>query len=118
MTTKLSTESLDTYGNTGGIGVQIQVPVITEYTVFAIPFDCTILKADWVTSTGTATFSVKIGSTGVTGLTSLSATTSPGTADATAANLVSAGNNIVFDVTAISSPENLSIMLTVEKTRD
>lgn len=115
---KLSTEAMDDYGNTGGIGAQIQVPIVTPYTILAIPFNFEIVKATYATSTGTATFTVKINSTTVTSLSGLSASSSGASTNATGANTGSAGDNIVFDVTAVSSPENLSIMLEVVKTKD
>lgn len=119
MTTKLSTESLDDYGNTDGVVWLIQVPVVTQYTVFSMPFKGTIVEANYATSTGTATFSVKVNSTTVTGLSALGASSTPASATATANNTFNAGNNLVVDVTAIgSSPENLSVSLKILKTRD
>ncbi|RMH17247.1 MAG: hypothetical protein D6698_08550 [Gammaproteobacteria bacterium] len=124
MTTKLSTEAVDDYGNTQGIGIQIQVPTATTYTIVKVPFKCRIETASYVTSQGTATLDVKIDSgTPVTvgGLGSLSCSTTQVTSTATNNNTVNVGDNILFTISSPSaSPqcENLSVMLKVVKLRD
>lgn len=67
------------------------------------------------TSTGTLTLAVQINGTNVTGLSSLSVTTTPQDATATAANSVAVGDRVTFVVSGGSSPADLEFTLSATR---
>lgn len=88
-----------------------QTYVLDQSAAYAYTVNTVIVA----TSAGTATLDMKIGSTGITGCTSISVTSTPTTATCTAANVLAAGNQLNFVISSISSAVNLAA--TVKTTR-
>jgi hypothetical protein len=87
----------------------------TYCVVRNVPFAGRIEFANWKLNSGTATFSVKINSTVVTGLSALSATTTEATATATALNVFEVGDDLVFTLSAASSPVDFDLTLNIRR---
>ena len=68
------------------------------------------------TTSGTATITVKINGTAVTGLSSISVTSTPQDVTASGANTVAAGDVVTFEYTAVSSPVDLRATLKATRT--
>ena len=66
-------------------------------------------------ASGSATLNVKINTTSVTGLGSISVTSTPQDVSATAANTVAVGDAIVFTFTSGSSPVDLTSVIEVTR---
>jgi len=80
-----------------------------------VPYAGRIEAASWKLTSGTATFSVKINSTVVTGLSALSATSTADTATATAQNVFSVGDDLVFTLSAASTPVDFDLTLNIRR---
>lgn len=86
---------------------------LTNYATFAF----TILKAWKVqTTTGTVTLNVKINSTSVTGLSSISVTSTPQDVTATAANIVAVGDAVTVTPSSNANAQNVQFFLEIERT--
>ena len=68
------------------------------------------------TTSGTCTITVKINGTAVTGLASISVTSTPQDVTASGANTVAAGDVVTFEYTAVSSPVDLRATLKATRT--
>ena len=75
-------------------------------------FGYTITNAYQIqTSSGTVTAAIKINGTSVTGLSSISVTSTPQNVTATAANVVAVGNKVQIVFSSAVSPVNINITL-------
>lgn len=87
----------------------------TYYLDFKAAYPYTINTLDIATVSGTATVAVKIGGTNVTGISAVSVSSTPATGTASGANTVSAGNQVTFVVSSISSPVDMAYTLKVTR---
>lgn len=89
----------------GQLSFQIEVPEVKNYYLLlkassALTIDSITTK----TISGTATFTLKINSTAITGITTITADSTEVTTSATALNDVSVGDDIILEVTSVSTP--------------
>ena len=96
-----------------------EAPIVKTYvleTSAPAAFYVNNLKAK--TLSGTLTLTVKIAGVSVTGLTSLSITSTKTTFTATALNHVTVGDSLSIVVTAISAPVDLSFSFDLSRTQE
>lgn len=89
--------------------VVVQYPEDGDITVIlAMPYAVTITSVATKCTTGTATLTVKIGSTALGGAAN-SVSTSEETQTHSSANAMTAGDDLVFTFSSVSSAENVSV---------
>lgn len=99
-----------TYGS-----VYVELPKVQVIPLFTAPVRTTITKLVGLNvSEGTLTGSVQINGSNVTGLTSLSVSSTTQAPVATGANIAEAGDRVTFNVTAVSSAKFLEFSMAVE----
>lgn len=108
---------IDFAGVKDGLSGEIQSPRNkTHYLFLNAPFACTIDEITVKTSTGTVTMAVEIEGTAVTGLGSISVTSSKATSTASAANTVAAGDEVTMILSAVNATVDLSFTLEYTRT--
>lgn len=81
------------------------------------PFGYTVTEVYQIqTSSGTVTAALKINGTAITGLSSISVTSTPQNVAATGANTVSVGNAVSLVFSSASSPVNIQFTLAATRT--
>jgi len=92
--------------------VVFAAPTVGTYTLLLSTIKAKTLNAIRVkTDSGTATFNLKINSTNITGVSSITATTSKTAYNATAANVMVVDDDLKIEITSVSSAINLSLLL-------
>ncbi len=92
----------------GQIPFQIEAPTVKDFYLLLDAFDALTINSLRVkTISGTATISLRINGVDVTGISSVSASTTETTFTATANNTVSAGDDVILEVESVSSPQDL-----------
>jgi len=87
-------------------------PTVGTYTLLLSTAKGKTLNAIKVkTDSGTATFNLKINSTNITGVSSITATTSKAAYNATAANVMVIDDDLKIEITSVSGAVNLSLLL-------
>jgi hypothetical protein len=87
------------------------VPTVGTYTLILSTVKGKTLNAIRVkTDSGTATFNLKINSTNITGVSSITATSSKSSHDATAANVMVVDDDFRIEFTSVSSAVNFSLL--------
>lgn len=101
----------------GGFGGTDSAPEDGTVTVMAyIPFACTITSATVETESGTVSCAFKLGSTTITGLSAVTASSTPNTDTASAANVAAAGDRLRITFSSASSPVNFAWSIAFVKT--
>lgn len=99
----------------GIIGVTIPFPTATTKVIFNAPFAMTLLAFRGIkTVSGTLTISIRVNGVAVTGLSSINVTSSPQNITASGGNSIVAGDEITYQITAVSSAVDFSGTLTFE----
>ncbi len=94
----------------------IETPTAKTYTITqSMPYACTVNDIRIATFGGTCTANIKINGTSITGLSSISVTSTPQTVSASAANTMSSGDQLTMVITAPSSAADLAF--TIKETR-
>ena len=102
---------------TDSIGGLVETAANTTYRLGGpSAFAYTIDSLDVETDSGTITVAVKINGTPVTGLSAVSASSTPSSAAATAANTVAVGDYLTFEGSANSAAEGLLFGITITRT--
>lgn len=93
-----------------GSNLFIPTPVVSTIIVIAYAVRPITLNQFHLlkTSSGSLTLTVKINGTAVTGLNAINVGTTPQSPTATAANVLSIGDSLSYEITSIVNPENLS----------
>ena len=86
------------------------------FVIRNIPFAGRIESASWKLLSGTATFDVQIDGVDVTGLAALAASSTQATANGTALNTFTVGQDINIQINAASSPVDFDITLKIRRT--
>src|SRR5690606_22531122 len=81
----------------------------TYYVTLDAPFAGSVLTAKHILSSGSLSFTATINSSNITGIVSISPTSSPSTATASAANTFSKGDVIAVTVSSVSGASRLAI---------
>lgn len=100
----------------GAITVVDAAPSGTVVVLVRAPFAFTVNSLTTDIDSGTVTLAVKIGSTDITGLASVSVTSTKATTNATAANSVAVGDEVSFAFSGGSSPVNFRATLNYTRT--
>jgi hypothetical protein len=99
----------------GVIGITIPIPSVTSKIIFTAPFAMTLLAFNNIkTVSGTATLIIKINGTAVTGLNSISVTSTPQDITVSGGAAITSGQDVSYQITAISSPIDLTGTLSFE----
>lgn len=117
---ELLNDMADTLWNqpvTDSIGGLVEVAADTTYRLGGpSSFAYTIESLDVETDSGTITVAVKINGTPVTGLSAVSASSTPASAAATAANVVAVGDYLTFEGSSNSAATGLLFGITITRT--
>lgn len=112
-----SSPSVDLTGQTDGISIFIETPVVEDYLVgLNMPFGGLISHLTLKTESGTGTMSVKINDVIVTGLSAIAASTTQLEAIPTALNTFEPGDDIHLVVDSVSSLLNLAASIAYRRT--
>ncbi|HRA18502.1 MAG TPA: hypothetical protein PLZ24_15280 [Flavobacteriales bacterium] len=102
---------------TDSIGGLVETAADTTYRLGGpSAFAYTIESLDVETDSGTITVAVKINGTAVTGLSAVSASSTPASAAATAANVVAVGDYLTFEGSSNSAATGLLFGITITRT--